>query len=79
MVEAGKFPSVSAVVQHAVEIVREKTEQEAMDRQAFLRWIEGRMTGPTLSLDEFRVRMETMIQDRKAKLLAEFADHDVED
>lgn len=80
MVERGKFPSVSAVVQHGVELLREKTVQEDEERQAFSRWIEERMRGPTISLEEFRVRLARDLEESRADLIAEFgAKPDVDD
>lgn len=44
-VDSAKFPSVSAMVQHGVEVLREKAAQEAEERQALNRWIESRLHG----------------------------------
>ena len=57
LVEAGRFPSVSAVVQHSLDLLRQQDADAQADRAALRLLLEGRAGGPFLSGDEMRARL----------------------
>lgn len=51
LVDAGKFPSVSAVVQHGIELLREDRERRDAELEALRTLIDDRRKGPFIDLD----------------------------
>lgn len=51
LVDAGKFPSVSAVVQHGIELLREDRERRDAELEALRTLIDDRRRGPFIDLD----------------------------
>lgn len=56
-VQDGRFASVSAVVQHGLDLLRQKAEDERLDRSALRMLLEERQKGVFVSVDEMRQRV----------------------
>ncbi|MGA0541915.1 ribbon-helix-helix domain-containing protein [Neotabrizicola sp. VNH66] len=56
-VQDGRFASVSAVVQHGLDLLRQKAEDERLERAALKALLEERLAGPFVSTDEMRRRV----------------------
>lgn len=61
LVDSGRFPSVSAVLQHGIELLREKMEDEAQERVALAAILGKRRSGPFLSATAMDSRLSRMI------------------
>lgn len=61
LVEEGRFSSLSAVVQHGVELVREEAELAALKAL-----MSERQAGDFLTLEESRRRTQELISSKKA-------------
>jgi antitoxin ParD1/3/4 len=66
MVEAGRYASVSAVIQQGLELLRSKTEDEELERAALRKLLKRRRKGPFISSEEMGERVDAMI-DRKRR------------
>lgn len=66
LVESGRFPSVSAVLQQGLMALREREEAADAERAALRELIARRRAGPFVEMDEARARTEAMIA-RKRK------------
>ncbi|CAH0341963.1 type II toxin-antitoxin system ParD family antitoxin [Rhizobium sp. CECT 9324] len=66
LVEDGHFPSLAAVVERGVDLVREETEMRQEDVEALRALVERRRKGPFLSEAESHERIEAMIAEVKA-------------
>lgn len=69
LVDSGRFPSVSAVLQQGVELLREKMEDEALERAALAEILGKRRSGPFLSATMMDGRLTRMI-DKKRRAYA---------
>ena len=65
LVGSGRFPSVSAVLQQGVELLREKMEDEAMERAALAEILGKRRSGPFLSATRMDRRLSRMIAKKR--------------
>ncbi|MFZ5781062.1 MAG: ribbon-helix-helix domain-containing protein [Pseudomonadota bacterium] len=61
LVESGRFPSVSAVMQQGIELLREKMQDEALERAALAEILGNRRSGPLLSAARMDGRLSRMI------------------
>lgn len=61
LVDSGRFPSVSAVLQQGIELLREKIEDEALERAALAEILGKRRSGPFLSATRMDTRLSRMI------------------
>ena len=61
LVEAGHFPSMSAVLQHGVELLRQQMESEAMERAALAELLKQRRAGGFVSGDKMDERIAAML------------------
>lgn len=61
LVELGRYPSLSAVIQHGLELLRTEREAQEAETAALRALIEERRRGPFISLKEGRERTERMI------------------
>lgn len=68
LVAQGRFPSLSAVLQHGLDLLRERTESEAAERDALRALLDERRAGRFVGLDEGRARTSAML-DRKQSAL----------
>ena len=66
LVASGKFGSISAVLQHGLELVRETVMDEEMEREALRRVLLPRLEGEFVSGEEMDRRIFAMI-DRKRR------------
>ncbi|MDQ1902845.1 type II toxin-antitoxin system ParD family antitoxin [Paracoccus sp. WLY502] len=64
-VRQGRFPSVSAVVQHGLELLREKSEGEMADRAALKALLEERARGAFVDVATMRSRLKDMTRARR--------------
>ncbi|WP_323039153.1 type II toxin-antitoxin system ParD family antitoxin [Gemmobacter sp.] len=73
-VSDGRFASVSAVVQHGLDLLRQKTEDEVLERAALRALLEGRSAGPFLGADMMRARLTAAIATRHDRAPDDLAD-----
>jgi antitoxin ParD1/3/4 len=66
LVEEGRYSSLSAVVQHGLELLREQTEAKEAELGALRALIAERMAGEFVNMEEGRRRTEELIAARKA-------------
>ncbi len=64
-VRDGRFASVSAVVQHGLELLREKSEGEMTERAALKALLEERARGAFVDVATMRSRLDHMIAARR--------------
>ena len=74
LVEAGRFPSMSAVMQQGVTLLRQQLEAESMERAALAEVLKQRRAGGFVSGDKMDERIAAMLarkrrDDRSPKLL----------
>lgn len=67
LVAEGRFPSVSAVMQHGLDRLRQEVEAEEAERAALRALLEERRRGPFVPIEEFRRRTELMIERKRAE------------
>ncbi|KFI28382.1 hypothetical protein CN97_19110 [Haematobacter massiliensis] len=65
-VQHGRFASVSAVVQHGLDLLRQKAEDERLERAALRALLEERQQGIFVSADEMRRRVTALVALRQA-------------
>lgn len=67
LVAEGRFSSLSAVMQHGLDRLRQEVEREEAEREALRALLEERRRGPFVPMDEFRERTERMIARKRAE------------
>lgn len=67
LVERGRYASLSAVLQHGLELLRTQREAEEAETAALRALLEERSRGPFVDMAASRKRMERMIATRKAR------------
>jgi len=70
-VESGRYPSASSVLQQGLELLRQKTEAEALETDALRELLRRRMAGPFISAEEMDARVETMLKRKRRDLLVD--------
>lgn len=65
LVENGRYSSLSAVVQHGLELLREKTEMKEAELEALRALIAERRAGEFLSREESRQHLEEIIAETR--------------
>jgi antitoxin ParD1/3/4 len=65
LVESGRFSSVSAVLQQGIELLREKLEDETLERAALAEILGTRRSGPFLSATRMDNRLSRMISKKR--------------
>jgi antitoxin ParD1/3/4 len=68
LVAQGRFPSLSAVMQHGIELLREQTAASAAEIEALRTLIEERRSGRFVEVHEGRARTRAMIDRKKTSL-----------
>lgn len=68
LVEEGRYSSVSAVVQHGLELLREQTEMKEAELAALRALIDERSKGPFLTMEETKHQIQEMLARKKAAL-----------
>ena len=66
LVEDRRFSSVSAVVQHGLELLRERTEATEAELEALRALIAERRSGEFLNREESDLQIEALIASKKA-------------
>lgn len=66
LVNSGRYPSMSAVVQQGLELLRQRTEAEEVDLLALRDLVERRRNGRFVSADNMKDRVANMLE-RKRK------------
>ncbi len=66
-VEAGRFPSTSAVIQQALETRRREDEEYEDWKAAFFDELQRRAAGPHVPLDEFEEMVERMLAEKRVE------------
>ena len=65
LVEAGRFPSVSAVLQQGVDLLRRQMEDEALERTALAEVMRQRRSGDFVSGSEMDSRLTRMLDKKR--------------
>ncbi|OHV78441.1 type II toxin-antitoxin system ParD family antitoxin [Ensifer sp. LCM 4579] len=65
LVESGRYSSMSAVLQQGLELLRQKTETEAVETAALRELVQRRLKGPMISTTEMESRVEAMIERKR--------------
>ena len=65
LVEAGRYSSLSAVLQQGVDLVRQRTDAEALEIEALRELVSRREKGEFISPDEMDVRLERMFAEKR--------------
>ncbi|PDT04713.1 type II toxin-antitoxin system ParD family antitoxin [Rhizobium chutanense] len=68
LVESGRYSSMSSVLQQGLELLRQKTETEAVETAALRELVQRRLKDPMISTTEMESRVETMIA-RKRRVI----------
>ncbi|MEY3731632.1 MAG: hypothetical protein RLZZ57_2388 [Pseudomonadota bacterium] len=61
LVDAGRFPSMSAVLQQGVELLRQQMEAEALERAALAELLKQRRAGSFVSAGKMDERLAEML------------------
>lgn len=67
LVDRGLFPSLSALVQHSIEALRQKEEDELLDREALKTLLAERAQGQFVNADAFRRRTDDVLNEAARK------------
>jgi antitoxin ParD1/3/4 len=67
LVAQGRYPSLSAVLQHGLELLRAERELGEAETAALRALLEERRRGPFISIKDGQKRTEKMIAARKAR------------
>jgi len=62
LVESGRYPSLSSVLQQGLEMLRQKAELEDLEAQTLRELIKQRLDGPSVSAEEMEDRVDAMIE-----------------
>ncbi|WP_028749744.1 type II toxin-antitoxin system ParD family antitoxin [Rhizobium mesoamericanum] len=65
LVESGRYSSMSSVLQQGLELLRQKTETEAVETAALRELVQRRLKGPMISTTEMESRVEAMIERKR--------------
>lgn len=65
LVDQGRYPSASAVVQQGLELLREQTEMKDGERALMKALLEARAEGAFVTVDEGRARTEALIAEKR--------------
>lgn len=67
LVARGLFPSLSALVQHSLEVLRQKEEDERADKEALKTLLAERVAGSFVNAEEFRRRTDKTLAEAARK------------
>jgi len=65
LVESGRYSSMSSVLQHGLELLRQKNETEAVETAALRELVQRRLNGPMISATEMESRVAAMIERKR--------------
>ncbi|GGD72065.1 type II toxin-antitoxin system ParD family antitoxin [Rhizobium anhuiense] len=71
LVESGRYSSMSSVLQQGLELLRQKTEAEAVETAALRELVQRRLKGPMISTTEMESRVEAMIERKRRAVRVE--------
>lgn len=66
LVGQGRYPSLSAVMQQGLELLREQTEAKDLETEALRTLIQERRNGQFVNMDDGRTRTRAMLARKKA-------------
>ena len=61
LVDAGQYPSLSAVLQQGIEVLRQRQDDALLERQALRALLDARRSAQTVSAEAFDDRLEEML------------------
>jgi antitoxin ParD1/3/4 len=67
LVGQGRFPSLSAVMQQGLELLREQTEAKELEAEALRALIQERRAGQFVDMTEGRARTRAMLTRKKTR------------
>ena len=67
LVGQGRYPSLSAVMQQGLELLREQTEAKALESEALRALVQERRAERFVDMDESRVRTRAILERKKAQ------------
>ena len=65
LVEAGRYASLSAVLQQGVDLLRQRMDAEALESEALRELLSRRRKGEFVSADRMDARLDRMIADKR--------------
>ena len=65
LVESGRYPSMSSVLQQGLELLRQKTEAESAETAALRELVEQRLKGPRVGARDMEDRVAAMIERKR--------------
>ena len=65
LVEAGRYSSLSAVLQQGVDLLRQRTDAEALEIEALREIVSRRQKGEFVSAGEMDARLERMFAEKR--------------
>lgn len=69
LVAQGRYPSLSAVLQHGLEMLRTETEAKDAEIAALKALLEERAKGPFISMEESDAEIDALIERKRAHYL----------
>lgn len=69
LVAQGRYPSLSAVLQHGLELLRAQTEKHDSELAALKALLEKRAMGPFISMEESDAEIDAMIARKRNQYL----------
>ncbi|WP_299960824.1 type II toxin-antitoxin system ParD family antitoxin [uncultured Roseobacter sp.] len=67
LVGQGRYPSLSAVLQQGLELLREQTEAKDLETEALRTLIQERRAGPFVDMNDSRARTRAMLAGKKSR------------
>lgn len=61
LVRSGRYASVTAVIQHGIDLLKHRMEVEALERDALRQVLSRRLSGKFVGADEMDARLNEMI------------------
>lgn len=68
LVDSGRYSSMSSVLQQGLELLRQKTEAEAVETAALRELVQRRLEGPRISVPEMEGRVAAMVERKRRAL-----------
>lgn len=68
LVDSGRYSSMSSVLQQGLELLRQKTEAEAVETAALRELVQRRLEGPRISAPEMEGRVAAMVERKRRAL-----------
>lgn len=67
LVGQGRYPSLSAVLQQGLELLREQTEAKDLETEALRRLIQDRRGGSFVDMEKGRARTRALLERKKSR------------